>query len=329
MNMTAVMPPEVKPVDPKHTSDKNTAARKNEKVAEDNDIFSELLLMLSSSGNNIAAPKPDGTKSLSSGLNHTAYLNKVESSKSDPVSFFRHLHVSGEGGEVDCVKKEAEDKNVYVTGQESPVHAAVDREAYKGLFDMNSFSEDLKEQPDQSPEMSLDAMQEVIPGLVPEVADGKNNDVSVPHLNTGRPDVVSQLSNRFVELYHLGGNTARLRLQPEELGNLHLDIAVDNDSINAVVTVENGSVKDLIEADIDKLIDQLREAGLKIDKFTVNIASSSYDGNIAGGWSDGKSGEMFENINYSAAPVYEDTALSHSDERLIYAVPSGGISIFV
>jgi len=355
MNMASVMPQAEKPADLINTSGKSDAVNRDDSVAEDNGIFSELLLMLSSSsGNNKAMPQNGGSMSLSSGPNQSGELQnapllkcetfplarhaqthnedsgeqKAQLLRFESDSLVRHIQTHNEDSREERIITDMTDDYIHSPGADISLPAFGDTDSYKGSFDMDSFRDDFNKHLENVPETTVDAMPEIIPNLVPEVTKENSNESPPPHIYTNRTDIVSDLSERLADLYHIGGRSAKIRLQPEELGNLHIDISVVNDSINAIVTVEENSVKSIIEGNIDMLVEQLRRAGLDIDQFTVNIASSYYDGNIAGGWSDGNSEEMSNDNIFTPQPVYEDTVLSDSDAKLLYAGMAGGISIF-
>src|SRR4030067_528303 len=393
MNMPSVMPPAEKPADSRHTSGKDDTAKMGDSVVEDNGIFSELLLMLSSSsGNNKVMPQNDESLFLSSRLNQSGELQNTQLLQFESVPLVRHTQSHNEYSREEMV--------------------ITDTDAYKGSFDMDLFRHDLIKHLDNLPETTVDTMPEIIPHLVPEVTKENSNESALSNIHTDRTDIVSDfserlvdlyqdmlvgqyqsensgeqntpllqfesvplvrhaqshnedsreervindmsedylfspgsdvslpptgdtdaykvsdLSERLVDLYHIGGRSAKIRLQPEELGNLHIDISVVNDSINAIVTVEENSVKGIIEGNIDMLVEQLRRAGLDIDQFTVNIASSHYDENIAGGWSDRNGREMFNDNIFSPQPVNEDTVLSYNDAKLLSAGAAGGTHVF-
>ena len=397
MDMLSVMPSSEKPADSINTSGKPDAAKSDDSVDEDNGIFSELLLMLSSSsGNNKVMPQNDESLFLSSRLNQSGELQNTQLLQFESVPLVRHTQSHNEDSREEMVitdtdaykgsfdmdlfrhdlikhldnlpettvdtmpeiiphtqllqfesvplvrhaqshNEDSREERVIIDmsedylfspGSDVSLPATGDTDAYKGSFDMNSFRDDFTKHLDNLPATTVDAMPEIIPNLVPEVTKKNSNESAPTHIYTSRPDIVSDLSERLVDLYHIGGRSAKIRLQPEELGNLHIDISVVNDSINAIVTVEENSVKSIIEGNIDMLVEQLRRAGLDIDQFTVNIASSHYDENIAGGWSDRNGREMFNDNIFTPQPVYEDTVLSDSDAKLLYAGMAGGISIF-
>src|SRR4030065_179404 len=320
MDMLSVMPSSEKPADSINTSGKPDAAKSDDSVDEDNGIFSELLLMLSSSsGNNKVMPQNDESLFLSSRLNQSGELQNTQLLQFESVPLVRHTQSHNEDSREEMVITDMSEDYLFSPGSDVSLPATGDTDAYKGSFDMNSFRDDFTKHLDNLPATTVDAMPEIIPNLVPEVTKKNSNESAPTHIYTSRPDIVSDLSERLVDLYHIGGRSAKIRLQPEELGNLHIDISVVNDSINAIVTVEENSVKGIIEGNIDMLVEQLRRAGLDIDQFTVNISSSHYDENIAGGWSDRNGREMFNDNIFSPQPVNEDTVLSYNDAKLLSA----------
>lgn len=349
MNMQSVMPAPEKPADSRHTSDKTNTAKKNEASVEDNEMFSQLLLMLSASGNNKAMSQTDGPMSLSSSLNHAGDLQKAPLAQSDPVPLVRHLQF-GELQKAQLSRLETvplaghlhyhelkEDDgtihdpaygNHHSPGMEIPLPAIDSTEAHQGSSDMKSFMENFNKHMEQGPDMTADVMPEISANFVREITGGNSNDTLRPHFHTGRPDMVSQLSETLVDLYHIGGHSAKIRLQPEELGHLHIDISVVDDRIKAIVTVEENSIKDILETNINMLFDKLKGSGLNIDQFTVNISSSYHHDNMTGGWSDGRGREMFHDNSFIPPSVHDDTVLHDSGSRVMYA-GTGGLSIFV
>lgn len=329
MNMMSFMPPAEKPADLRPASGKTDAVKKNQSAGTDDEIFSELLLMLSVSGNNRAMPQSDETMTLSSGLNHSGELRKAELLKHESVPMIRQSDPHNEDREEESDATEMAESYFHSPGAESLLPAAGDTGAYNGYGDRERYREDFSEHMELCRDMTAEAMPEMISDFAREITNGNINEAAGAHLGTSRFDLMSQLSDRLIDLYHIGGHSAKIRLHPEELGNLHIDITVADDSIKAIVTVDEYSVKNIIEADIDMLAEKLRAAGLHIDEFTVNITSSYYEGNMAGGGADRNSRDMLHDNTFMPQTGYEDTALSGNDEKLLYAGAVNGISIFV
>ncbi|MCC6544151.1 MAG: flagellar hook-length control protein FliK [Nitrospirae bacterium] len=328
MNMPTVLPPAEKPAESRNASEKTDDVKKKPAGPADSENFSELLYMLSLTGNNVSVPGVEGPTSFPSKLKQAAELNK-DILTSGPVPLFRQINAGDEDRLGQGAETESKDDNISFSGAKASMSLNGDSDAYKGLLDLNSFQDDFNKHLEQMPETTVDTMPEIIPNLVTDVASVNSNEVTLQPIHTNGPDLVSHLSDKIIDLYHIGGNSAKISLQPEELGHLHIDLSVIKDSINAIITVEDKSVKGIIDANIDTLVEQLRRSGLNVDQVTVNIAPSNFDGNISGGWSGRNSRNMFNDDIFVVSHVNDENVLSHMDETLLYAGSAVGLSIFV
>ncbi|SHH27363.1 hook-length control protein FliK [Caloranaerobacter azorensis DSM 13643] len=67
----------------------------------------------------------------------------------------------------------------------------------------------------------------------------------------------------------------RIKLKPEVLGDLFLKITTKENLVSARIIVENYQVKQAIEANLDMLKDNLKEQGLEVYEFSIDIGQSS------------------------------------------------------
>jgi flagellar hook-length control protein FliK len=131
--------------------------------------------------------------------------------------------------------------------------------------------------PDSEVSLPLsDDMSSIIPHSTPHIPHSDDissvipqSEFHIPH--STQDDIIQQLSQRLVHASHIGAHTVKIRLKPEELGELQMDITVIDKSIKAVITVENYSVKEIIEANLGRLEDALKNHGFKIEQFTVDM----------------------------------------------------------
>lgn len=70
-----------------------------------------------------------------------------------------------------------------------------------------------------------------------------------------------------------GSQTVRMRLVPESLGNVTVNLQVQGTSVNATMTAQNTDVRDALLANQQMLTRSLADAGLKLSGFTVNLAN--------------------------------------------------------
>lgn len=67
----------------------------------------------------------------------------------------------------------------------------------------------------------------------------------------------------------------KIKLKPEVLGNLFLKITTKENLVLARVIVDNYQVKQVIEANLDVLKDNLKEQGLEIHEFNIDVGQSA------------------------------------------------------
>ncbi|HKZ71516.1 MAG TPA: flagellar hook-length control protein FliK [Nitrospirota bacterium] len=89
-------------------------------------------------------------------------------------------------------------------------------------------------------------------------------------------NILQQLSARMARVRETGTHSARIRLHPDELGELSLDISVTNNSVRAFISVENYHVKEIIEANLNRLEAELKNQGLSIEQFTVETGGRGF-----------------------------------------------------
>jgi flagellar hook-length control protein FliK len=73
-----------------------------------------------------------------------------------------------------------------------------------------------------------------------------------------------------------GSQTVRMRLVPESLGSVTVNLQVQGSSVNATMTAQNTDVRDALLANQQMLTRSLADAGLKLSGFTVNLANQGF-----------------------------------------------------
>ncbi|MHC4270015.1 MAG: flagellar hook-length control protein FliK [Planctomycetota bacterium] len=117
--------------------------------------------------------------------------------------------------------------------------------------------------------------------------------ISVPETNF--TDTLSQINNSSKPLGTLGNNVAdniiqsaklymeggrseiKMQLNPQELGSLKLEFTVDDDILEAKITVERSAVKDIIEKDIPRLRELISSADIDVGKLDVSLQENEKD----------------------------------------------------
>lgn len=94
-------------------------------------------------------------------------------------------------------------------------------------------------------------------------------------------DVVRQIVQRMSLRTDGRQSQMQIRLKPEFLGNLRMDVITENRLVMVRMTAESQSVKEMIEKNIGLLKTELQQHGLQIQKVDVTVAQNNQ--NWAGG----------------------------------------------
>jgi flagellar hook-length control protein FliK len=103
--------------------------------------------------------------------------------------------------------------------------------------------------------------------------------------------IIDQLINRLPVAVKDGQHELRLRLTPEHLGTVVVDISAGHLEVHARLLVENPAVKEALEANLHKLRDALQAQGLHVQGISVSVGEHtlqhesmagylSYDGRL-------------------------------------------------
>lgn len=88
-------------------------------------------------------------------------------------------------------------------------------------------------------------------------------------------EIISQLADKASMAIREGRGIVKIHLQPENLGNVRLEIVTQNHSVRANFIVENSAVREVIRANFDQLKESLSGQGLKADNFSVSVGFDS------------------------------------------------------
>lgn len=128
------------------------------------------------------------------------------------------------------------------------------------------------------------------------------------HLPSGMtvPDgtVVDQIIARFSVNKQLETGTVNLRLYPQELGELRLEIKVAQDNIKAHIVAQSPQAQEMIDRHLPRLREALEQQGLHLQQVEVSVAAHGQTG-----------GERFQESNAwrQPAPSPSHTAAGQSD----------------
>jgi hypothetical protein len=89
------------------------------------------------------------------------------------------------------------------------------------------------------------------------------------------PEPLPKVFDRMVIMIKNGEQTGKLIIQPPELGKIDIDLTIKNGHIQANLTTENLVVKEIIEANLNQLKQQLNHQGLIVEQFNVSVGSQN------------------------------------------------------
>jgi flagellar hook-length control protein FliK len=112
--------------------------------------------------------------------------------------------------------------------------------------------------------------------------------------------------------------TIRLRLKPESLGNVKIELNLSDNNISGKIVVESDEAKNAFEKNMNDLADAFKQGGFDSAKLEVAVGSGSGGGNQGqGGRSDGSADPFFSERLRSAvtSPAAPATAASAYSRR--------------
>ena len=104
----------------------------------------------------------------------------------------------------------------------------------------------------------------------PDTAQGRAQAPTQTAPTRMQPSVLlEKLAGRMVMMLQKGQTTMRLQLQPPELGQLRIDLAVDGRSVPATIIAENSQVQQILGSQGGDLKQSLADQGFHLDQFDV------------------------------------------------------------
>jgi flagellar hook-length control protein FliK len=124
---------------------------------------------------------------------------------------------------------------------------------------------------------SFDLSQKIDEGASGLKIQGSKGDFleAFNHLPEEDQNVLRQVANSFVLQHTSKEEKISLKLEPESLGSLQIDIHLHNKEVKADIIASHPVVRDLLEKHQDLLRNTLSEYGLKFEKLSVTVSDSS------------------------------------------------------
>jgi flagellar hook-length control protein FliK len=98
---------------------------------------------------------------------------------------------------------------------------------------------------------------------------------TTPYTPIDPQSVIEQVVKGIVIRTSGGTSEVRMRLQPENLGDVSLKITVNGNTINANIVAQNADVRDTLLSNQQQLARTLSEAGLSLGNFSVDVSGGN------------------------------------------------------
>lgn len=176
----------------------------------------------------------------------------------------------------------------------------------------------------QTPETGLRPHIAAVSDLISVPAPGATASPAVMNQALGTPAWQQALSQQLSYFSRNGIHNAELRLHPEDLGSLQINLRLNNDQAQLHFVTENHQVRAALEAAMPHLRTSLAESGINLGQSSVGADSSSSWS--ASAQSDGSSGRGFAEDDGQENAHLADENTEISTKTLHY---SNGINTFV
>ncbi|NTW77571.1 MAG: flagellar hook-length control protein FliK, partial [Syntrophaceae bacterium] len=89
--------------------------------------------------------------------------------------------------------------------------------------------------------------------------------------NTSPDKIIDQIAGEIKETANNDGGRVKITLNPPSLGKLEMDVTVRNGKVEVVLVADNKDVQQTLNANIEKLKENLFNQGLTIDRCDVSM----------------------------------------------------------
>ena len=113
-------------------------------------------------------------------------------------------------------------------------------------------------------------------------------------LNLAKPEAHQQLAEKVRFLVNTNQLVADIRLDPAELGSMHVKVSVSGESANVSFVVQSIHAKEAIDNAAPRLKEMLAEKGIELGQSSVEQESQEQDQQMAGGGSGNAPGHSSE-----------------------------------
>lgn len=182
----------------------------------------------------------------------------------DANSNFIHSNLPG----VNIQKEGESNKNAQQQNSENQKNPARDAIA--------QVQQDTTAKPGQDTPLIFTLDQAKAPGLMAQDPTSSSSPMLKLPSGTEVPhnQIVNQVIDRFTFNRTLESGNITLKLHPAELGELRMEIKVEQDNIKAHITTQNPQVQDILDRHLPRLREALSQQGLNLEQMKVTVGTN-------------------------------------------------------
>jgi flagellar hook-length control protein FliK len=143
----------------------------------------------------------------------------------------------------------------------------------------------------------------------------KNVEANLDRASYSRDSILEQIYDRIKVISKDDFSELRLNLKPDELGEVAIKLVMDKGNLAARITVDNSYVKDLIESNIPKIRENLKDQNVDVSSFNVSVGGNqenflndrNYSGNA---YVPGRGPTFLKSNKIGGSEIFEHSANS-------------------
>lgn len=125
---------------------------------------------------------------------------------------------------------------------------------------------------------------------------------------------MDQVINQLANGRKLETGTVTLKLHPQELGELRMEIRVEQDNIKAHITTQNPQAQEMLDRHLPRLRESLEQQGLRLDQIEITVADKSNDDRQLFQNNPGQHQPNRPKANHLQAPIHSLSAEEEPEE---------------